>query len=115
MGARGQQGRWRRASVGVVDELGLEGAPLVLQGDETRGGVGGEMRDHPCFVLSEEVVSQDEEVSAFHDLEAVRVRASFDGEDDGDRPKHEQALTSRANHRAHAWRTGPVSDDGVGR
>jgi hypothetical protein len=44
------------------------------------------MWDHSCFVLSKEVVPQDEEVSAIHNLEAMRVRVSLDGEDDGDRP-----------------------------
>ena len=72
------------------------------------------MRDYFGFMLSEEIVSQDEEVSTLCDLEAVRVRVSLDGKDDGDRPKHEQALTSRSNHRAQARRTGSVSDNGVG-
>ena len=48
-------------------------------------------------------------------LKAMCVRATFDGEDDGDHPKHEQALASWANHRAHAWCTRPVFDDCIRR
>jgi hypothetical protein len=58
----------------------------VFKGDETRCRIGGKVRNHFCLMSSQEVVPQDEEVTTFYDLEAVCVRVSFDGEDDGDCP-----------------------------